>query len=120
MKRAEGEGGEQNPAESKHRSHYTVSMAVYLLVNVDVQDAAAYEEYKAGVPAMIAKHGGEYLVRGGKVEVMEGDWSPKRVAVLKFATRDAALGFLNDPEYAPLKALRQRVASTQMVMVEGL
>ena len=95
-------------------------MAVYLIVNVDVRDPAAYEEYKAGVPALIAKHGGEYLVRGGRVEVMEGDWRPKRVAVLKFPSNEAARRFLDDPEYAPLKTLRQRIAPTQMVMVEGV
>jgi uncharacterized protein (DUF1330 family) len=95
-------------------------MAVYLVVNVDVQDPAAYEPYKATVPALIRKHGGEYLVRGGAVEVMEGDWRPKRMAILKFPSREAAHAFLDDPEYAPLKALRQRIAPTQMVGVEGL
>jgi len=95
-------------------------MAVYLLVNVDVQNSAAYEEYKAGVPSIIARHGGEYLVRGGTVKVLEGDWIPKRVAVLKFPTTQAVDAFLSDPEYAPLKALRHRIAPTEMVMVEGL
>ena len=95
-------------------------MSAYLIVNVDVQDPAAYEEYKAGVPALVRKHGGEYLVRGGKVDVLEGDWIPKRVSVLKFPTSDAALAFQNDPEYAELKALRHRIAPTQMIMVEGI
>ena len=95
-------------------------MAVYIVVNVDVQDAAAYEPYKAAVPAIIRKHGGEYLARGGAVEVLEGDWQPKRVAILKFPTRAAAHAFLGDPEYKPLKELRQRIAPTQMMCVEGL
>jgi uncharacterized protein (DUF1330 family) len=95
-------------------------MSVYLVVNVDVRDPAAYEEYKAGVPALIAKHGGEYLVRGGKVEVLEGEWRPKRMTVLKFPSHEAVHAYLNDPEYAPLKSLRHRIAPTQMVAVEGL
>jgi len=95
-------------------------MSVYLIVNIDVRDAAAYEEYKAAVPALIQKHGGEYLVRGGKVVVLEGDWRPKRVAMLKFPTSEAVHAFQNDPEYAGLKALRHRISTTQMVMVEGV
>ena len=40
-------------------------MAAYMIVNMEVKDPAAYEAYKAKVPALIARHGGEYLVRGG-------------------------------------------------------
>ena len=46
-------------------------MSAYMIVNVDVRDSAAYEENKARVPALIQKHGGEYLVRGGKFVVAE-------------------------------------------------
>jgi Domain of unknown function (DUF1330) len=49
-------------------------MPAYMIVNVEVNNATAYEEYKAKVPALIRKHGGEYLVRGGNFVVLEGDW----------------------------------------------
>src|SRR6185436_7647814 len=51
-------------------------VAAYLIVSIDVRDPVAYEDYKAKVPAFIRKHGGEYLVRGGAHEVVEGDWQP--------------------------------------------
>jgi len=54
-------------------------MAAYLIANVDVKDAAAFEEYRKQVPATIARHGGRYLVRGGRVERVEGTWNPKRL-----------------------------------------
>jgi uncharacterized protein (DUF1330 family) len=95
-------------------------MSVYLIVNVDVKDPAAYEEYKTGVPALIRKHGGEYLVRGGKIDVLEGEWPLQRVSVIKFPSSDAVYAFRNDPDYAGLMALRHRISSTQMVMVEGV
>jgi uncharacterized protein (DUF1330 family) len=69
---------------------------------------------------MISKHGGEYLARGGATEVLEGDWVPSRVVLLKFPNMGAAKAFLDDPEYAPLKSLRHRIADTQMVAVEGV
>lgn len=95
-------------------------MSVYVIVNIDLKDAAAYEAYKAGAPALIRKHGGEYLARGGATEVFEGEWVPSRIALLKFPDWAAVRAFLSDPEYQPLKALRHSVAHTQMVAVEGV
>ncbi|MFO1060769.1 MAG: DUF1330 domain-containing protein [Dongiaceae bacterium] len=95
-------------------------MAVYLIVDVRLKDAAAYEAYKAAVPALIARHGGEYLVRGGALEVLEGTWRPTRLVIFRFPDRAAVHAFMNDPDYAPLKALRHRLAETDMVAVDGI
>lgn len=95
-------------------------MAAYMIANVDVKDPAAYEEYKAKVPAIVRKHGGEYLARGGRFIVLEGDWKPTRVAVLRFPNIEAAQALYDDPEYQPLKALRQRVSKMDFVVIEGL
>lgn len=95
-------------------------MAAYLIVNVDVRDAEAYEQYKAAVPALIRKHGGEYLVRGGACEALEGDWKPARQVLLRFPDRASLHGFLNDPEYRSVKAIRQGAAYTEAVAVEGI
>jgi uncharacterized protein (DUF1330 family) len=72
------------------------------------------------VPEFIRKHGGEYLVRGGAHEVIEGDWRPTRVVLFRFPDAASVKAFLADPDYGPLAALRHRVAHTDMVMVEGL
>ena len=95
-------------------------MPAYLIVDVDLRDSAAYEAYKRDVPALIARHGGEYLVRGGEHEVLEGDWRPHRLVLFRFPDRAAIRAFIADPDYAPLKALRQRIASTDAVAVDGI
>lgn len=95
-------------------------MTAYIIVDLDLHDAPAYEAYKRDVPALIARHGGEYVVRGGEHEVLEGNWTPRRLVVLRFPSRDAARAFFADPDYAPLKALRQRLADTNAVIVEGI
>jgi uncharacterized protein (DUF1330 family) len=95
-------------------------MAAYMIVNVDVRDSAAYEEYKAKAPAIVRRHGGEYVARGGKFVVLEGDWKPDRIAVLRFPDMASAQALYDDPEYQPLKALRQRVSRMDLVVVEGL
>jgi len=95
-------------------------VSAYVILNIQLNDPAAYEEYKAKVPALIRKHGGEYLVRGGKFFVAEGDWKPSRLVLLRFLDAASVEALNNDPDYQPLKALRQRVAKTDMVIVEGL
>ncbi len=95
-------------------------MTAYILLDIEVQDAAGYEEYKKLAPASIEQYGGKYIVRGGKSETLEGDWTPSRVVVLQFPSVDQAKRWLNSPEYQEARAMRHQYARTQMVVVEGL
>ncbi len=94
-------------------------MTAYLIVDIDVHDMDAYQTYIGQVPPLVAKHGGEYLVRGGNPRTIEGTWSPSRVVVLRFPTEAAARAFNDDPDYAPVKAIRHGAARTEMVLVDG-
>ena len=95
-------------------------MPAYVIVDVDIRDSAAYESYKSSVPALIRKHGGKYLVRGGPFAVLEGSWQPSRLVVFEFPDRAAVEAFYHDPEYAPLRLVREQAANTSIVVVEGL
>lgn len=95
-------------------------MPAYMIVDVDVRDLARYDDYKSQVPALIARHGGEYLVRGGTHEVIEGDWQPTRMVLFRFPSRAAIRAFLDDPEYRPLAALRHEVAKSRIIAVDGI
>jgi uncharacterized protein (DUF1330 family) len=94
-------------------------MAAYFIVNLDVEDRAKFERYRAEVPAVIEKHGGRYLVRGGELHPVEGDFGLKRLVVLEFPSLEAARRFYASPEYAPLLRLRQESAASDIVLVEG-
>jgi len=94
-------------------------MSAYVIAEIEITDPATYEEYRKQVPAVIAKYGGRYTVRGGKVEPLEGGWSPKRLAVLEFPTLEQALKWYRSPEYAPLIKLRQKASRGRLVLVEG-
>jgi uncharacterized protein (DUF1330 family) len=85
-----------------------------------VTDPATYEEYRRQVPAMIAAHGGRYLVRGGATEVLEGDGVPRRQVILEFPDMARLKAFYHSPEYAPMKALRQRASRGTLVAIEGI
>ncbi len=95
-------------------------MPAYVLVQVDVHDAAAYERYKALAPASIAAHGGRYLVRGGRTEQLEGSWQPSRLVVLEFPNAARAREWWASEEYTPAKTIRHGCASTEMLLVEGV
>jgi uncharacterized protein (DUF1330 family) len=95
-------------------------MSAYVIAEIDITDPAAYEDYRKQVPGVIAKYGGKYLVRGGKVEPMEGGWSPKRLAVVEFPSMDQALKFYRSSEYAPLIKIRQKASKGRLIIVEGI
>ncbi len=95
-------------------------MAAYLIADVNVADLAAYEDYRSRVPAVIEQYGGRYLVRGGAATAAEGDRAPNRMVVLEFTDMAALRRFYDSPEYAPLKAIRQRAARSELTFVEGV
>jgi len=95
-------------------------MSAYLIAMMDVHDGAAYEEYREKVPAMIAKHGGDYIVRGGAADVVEGSWPAGRIVVLEFSDYAAGRAFIADPEYRPIAAIRHRSATSHIWLVDGV
>ena len=95
-------------------------MPAYIVVEVNVEDAVRYEDYKPMVPPSLKPYGGHFVVRGGKVETLEGDWSPKRLVIVEFPSVEQAKAWWNSPEYKDAKALRQATSKTQMIVVEGV
>ena len=95
-------------------------MAAYVVVQVNVKDAAKFEEYRKQGPATIAQYGGRYVVRGGAMEEIEGKWAHPRLVILEFPTMDQAKAWYHSPEYAGPKALRFAAADANAVFVEGV
>ena len=73
-------------------------MSAYIIVEIEIIDPVNYEEYKKQAGATVHKYGGKYIVRGGKTEVLEGDWNPKRIVVLEFPTMERAKGATAPPK----------------------
>jgi len=95
-------------------------MPAYVIVDIEVTDPARYEEYKKQAPSALAAYGGKFLARGGRVETLEGNWTPKRLVVLEFTSAARAKEWLNSPEYRSARQLRHKTARTNMVVVEGV
>jgi uncharacterized protein (DUF1330 family) len=90
----------------------------YLILNGEVTDPDAYEEYKSGAQQVVAEHGGRFLARGGAATAVEGEWLP-RVVVVEFPSYDAALTFYRSPEYQRLVEIRKACSTASVVIVEG-
>ena len=80
----------------------------------------SFDGYKNAIGANIAAFGGRYLTRGGATEVLEGDWTPRRLVILEFPTMVRLKEWYNSAEYAPLLSLRKASSSSNLVIAEGI
>jgi uncharacterized protein (DUF1330 family) len=94
-------------------------MPGYLIANIDVRDAEAFETYRKEVAPLIARFGGRYLIRGGELRTLEGDPRYKRLIVLEFPSLAEAQRFYDSPEYRPLLELRCASAESEVALAEG-
>jgi len=93
--------------------------AGYVIAQITVTDPDAYKDYVAAVSPIVAKFGGEYLVRGGPAEHFEGESIGERTVVIRFPSVQAARDWYHSEEYAPVRAMRQRASSSLQTIVEG-
>ena len=93
----------------------------YLIVESNITDPEAFKRYLAAAPAVARAFDGEYLVRGGRMEVLEGDWQPPRLTVLRYPSFEQARAMYDSPGYVAARSLRHGVtACFNMVLVEGV
>ena len=95
-------------------------MSAYVIFDVEIHDAARYQEFMNGVKPALEAAGAKYLVRGGAHKVYEGDWEPRRVVLLEFPSVAAWEEFYNGATYQGLKHIRDACSSARLVGVAGV
>ena len=65
-------------------------MPAYIIADIQVTDPANYDQYRPLAAASIARFGGRFAVRGGKVDLLEGAPKPERIVVIEFPDVDTA------------------------------
>jgi uncharacterized protein (DUF1330 family) len=95
-------------------------MPAYIIVDIEVHDTALYDEYRKLVGATLQKYDGKFVVRGGKTEVLEGDWNLKRVVVLEFENVARARQWYDSEEYKVPKQMRMKASKGNLLLVEGV
>ena len=94
-------------------------MAAYIIARIRVTDPTQYEEYKKLSPAAAAGFGGEFIVRGGETETLEGEEETRRLVVVRFDSMDKARAFYRSEQYQAARAAREGAAEAQFVLVDG-
>ena len=95
-------------------------MTAYVIVDINVTDPVRYEDYKKLAAPTVEMYGGKYIARGGKTELLEGDWAPTRLVILQFETIEQAKTWHDSVEYSEAKSLRHETAISNMVVIEGV
>ena len=94
-------------------------MSAYAILQINITNKENYKEYINQVTSIVKEHQGEYIVRGGKSEVVEGEWNYQRTVVVKFPSYDAAIQWYNSEEYAPIKKIREDNSEGNCIIIEG-
>ena len=95
-------------------------MPAYLISDVQVRDAEAFQIYRTRAAASIARYGGRYLARGGAIEPLEGSWKPQAIIVVEFPNLEQARTWYRSPEYALALAVRDQALSRNLILVDGI
>jgi uncharacterized protein (DUF1330 family) len=95
-------------------------MAAYVISDVEFLDRALVENYRTLAQAAIAKYGGRYLVRGGTIEPVEGDWAPSNVIIVEFPTMARAREWYRSAEYAGALEISRRALRRRLIFVDGV
>ena len=95
-------------------------MSAYIIARIKVTDPDRYSDYGAAAPALFAKHGGRFVVRGGRPATLEGPQEDRRVVVIAFPDRAAAEAFYNDAAYEPVRAIRWAAGESELILVDGV
>jgi uncharacterized protein (DUF1330 family) len=95
-------------------------MAVYYIGSYDIIDPVQFRQYPTLVAALLPRYGGHVLASDTAAYAIEGKARTMN-AIIRFPSRDAALGLYNDPDYQEAKRIRQAsTANCTMVIVEEL
>jgi uncharacterized protein (DUF1330 family) len=101
-------------------------MTAYVLARVALRDiddprdaTGPLAEYFANAPRNVAAHGGEFVIRGGKSQILEGSDPFSRLIVVRFPDYDTALNWYNSPEYGQLRTLRAEGAVMDILLIDG-
>jgi len=94
-------------------------MSVYMVIEVEVKDNELYSKYIEKVPDVLQKYGGRYLVKGGKITPLSGNWNPERIVLIEFDSIEQLQRCFKSKEYLELAPLREQSIISKAIVVDG-
>lgn len=96
---------------------------VYVISEADsIADSAAMKNYGSKVSETLAPFNGHYhfVVRGGKLDTLDGDPAPQGIVVIAFDSADQAQAWYHSPAYSAIKPIRLAAGKGRMFVAEGV
>jgi len=94
-------------------------LKAYVLIDIAVHDRAQYLQYIEKARPIVESYGGRYVIRGGEIKPLFGDWDPERIILIEFPSHANVERCFHSKEYLEIKHLRENSATTQAVILEG-
>lgn len=94
-------------------------MKAYVIAAETPKDESVFSEYRKAVPGTLRPFGGQFIVRGGNLKLLEGEWPHARLVMIEFPSREVAEGWYRSPEYQKIIGLRLSSTVTNLIIVEG-
>ena len=94
-------------------------MKAYAIAAETVKDQAMFDQYRKDVVGTITAFGGQFVVRGGNLTVLEGEWPHPRLVIIEFPSRSAAEGWYKSAEYQKIISLRHKSSVGNLIIVDG-
>lgn len=95
-------------------------MKAYVIVQETIDDEAMFNEYRKDVPGTLEPFGGKFIVRGGHLSIVEGEWTHARTVVIEFPSREAAESWYKSAAYQKIIPLRLKSSAGNFVIVDGM
>jgi len=95
-------------------------MPAYVISDVSARDQAAFEAYRTRAADSIGRHGGRYIVRGGTIDTLEGDWQPRTIVIVEFPDLESARRWYQSRDYAAALEVRDRALERNLILVDGV
>jgi uncharacterized protein (DUF1330 family) len=95
-------------------------MKAYLIAAETIHDEAMFAEYREQVVDTVGLFGGQFIARGGKQTVLEGQWQHPRTVIIEFSTREAAEAWYKSPDYQKIIGLRLNSTRGDLVILDGM
>ena len=94
-------------------------MSADVTSDVEILDDGLIKECRHLAQKSIARYGGRYLARGGRVEPVEGGWTPKAIIIVEFPDMAQAKAWYQSPDYAEALKVRAGALTRRLIFVDG-
>ena len=95
-------------------------MVAYVIADITVTDPERYKDYTSQTPATVEKFGGQFVVRGGDVTIMGGDWKPNRLVIIEFPNMATLKKWYKSKDYQKIAKIREEASEGSFVFVDGV